>query len=201
MGSSYYTSPLILIFTTLIDLYVLLILLRFILQMLRADFHNPVSQFIVKVTTPPLKLLRRGIPSISGQDTSSIVLCLLITYVKFVLLGLLNVETIPINNTIAFIGSTSHLGLLIYSIADLISLFFSIFLIAILIQVIMSWINPGNYNPVIGLVNSVAAPALRPIQKFIPPIGGLDLSPIFAMLMITVIKMLLIPPIMSLANL
>lgn len=201
MGSSYYTSPLTLIFTTLIDLYVLLILLRFMLQMLRADFHNPVSQFIVRVTTPPLKFLRRGIPSISGQDTSSIVLCLLITYVKFVLLGLLNVETVPINNTIAFIGSTSHLGLLIYSIADLISLFFTIFLIAILIQVIMSWINPGNYNPVIGLVNSVAAPALRPIRKFIPPIGGLDLSPIFAMLMITVIKMLLIPPIMSLANL
>ena len=201
MGSSYYTSPLILIFTTLIDLYVLLILLRFMLQMLRADFHNPVSQFIVRVTTPPLKLLRRGIPSISGQDTSSIVLCLLITYIKFVLLGLLNVETVPINNTVAFIGSTSHLGLLIYSIADLISLFFTIFLIAILIQVIMSWINPGNYNPVIGLVNSMAAPALRPIRKFIPPIGGLDLSPIFAMLMITVIKMLLIPPIMSLANL
>lgn len=201
MGSSYYTSPLTLIFTTLIDLYVLLILLRFMLQMLRADFHNPVSQFIVRVTTPPLKFLRRGIPSISGQDTSSIVLCLLITYVKFVLLGLLNVETVPINNTVAFIGSTSYLGLLIYSIADLVSLFFSIFLIAILIQVIMSWINPGSYNPVIGLVNSVAAPALRPIQKFIPPIGGLDLSPIFAMLMITVIKMLLIPPLMSLANL
>jgi YggT family protein len=79
-------------------------------------------------------------------------------------------------------------------------LFLSVFLIAILIQVVMSWINPDNYNPVIGLVNTLATPALRPIQKLIPPIGGLDLSPLFAMLAIVVLKMLLIPPLMSLAN-
>ncbi len=200
MGSSYFTSPLTLILTTLIDLYVLLVLLRFMLQMARADFHNPVSQFIVKLTSPPLKYLRRGIPSISGQDVAAIVLCLIIIYVKFVLLRLLNIEAVEINNTIAFIGSVSYLGLLIYSMADLISLFLSIFLFAILIQVVLSWINPGNYNPVIGLVNSLAAPALRPIQKLIPPVGGLDLSPLFAMLMIVVAKMLIIPPIMSLAN-
>jgi YggT family protein len=200
MGSSYFTSPLTLILTTLIDLYVLLVLLRFMLQMARADFHNPVSQFIVKLTSPPLKYLRRGIPSIFGQDAAAIVLCLIIIYVKFVLLRLLNIEAVEINNTIAFIGSVSYLGLLIYSMADLISLFLSIFLFAILIQVVLSWINPGNYNPVIGLVNSLAAPALRPIQKLIPPVGGLDLSPLFAMLMIVVAKMLIIPPIMSLAN-
>jgi YggT family protein len=170
------------------------------LQMFRADFYNPVSQFIVKVTSPPLKYLRRGIPSLAGQDTSAIVLCLLITFVKFVILRLLDIEIVDIGNTVAFVGSVSYLGLLIYSIADLISLFLSIFLIAILIQVIMSWINPGNYNPVIGLVNTLATPALRPIQKLIPPIGGLDISPLFAMLAIVILKMLLIPPIMSLAN-
>ena len=200
MGSSYFTSPLTLIVTTLFDLYVLLILLRFMLQMFRADFHNPVSQFIVKVTSPPLKYLRRCIPSISGQDASAIVLCLVLTYLKFVLLRLLDIEAVNINNTVAFIGGVSYLGLLFYSIADLISLFLSIFLIAILIQVVLSWISPGNYNPVIGLVNSLAAPALRPIRKLIPPIGGLDISPLFAMLAIVVLKMLLIPPIMSLAN-
>jgi len=200
MGSNYFTSPLTFIITTIFDLYILLVLLRFMLQMFRADFRNPVSQFIVKATAPPLKYLRRGIPSISGQDVSAIVLCLVVTYVKFVLLRLLDTEAVTINNTVAFIGSVSYLGLLIYSVADLISLFLSIFLIAILIQVIMSWISPGNYNPVIGLVNSLATPALRPIQKFIPPIGGLDISPLFAMLAIVVLKMLLIPPIMSLAN-
>ena len=200
MGSSYFTSPLTLIITTLFDLYVLLVLLRFMLQMFRADFYNPVSQFIVKVTSPPLKFLRRGIPSLAGQDTSAILLCLLLTFIKFVLLRLLDVEVVHINNTPAYIGGVSYLGLMIYSLADLISLFFGVFLIAILIQVVLSWINPGTYNPVIGLVHTLAAPVLRLIQKFIPPIGGLDISPLFAMLGIVVIKMLLIPPIMSLAN-
>ena len=200
MGSNYFTSPLTFLISTLFDLYILLVLLRFMLQMFRADFHNPVSQAIVKLTTPPPKYLRRGIPSISGQDAAAIVLCLAVTYIKFVLLRLLDIEAVNINNTVAFIGSVSYLGLLIYSIADLISLFLSIFLFAILIQVILSWISPGHYNPVISLVNSLATPALRPIQKFIPPIGGLDISPLFAMLAIVVLKMLLIPPIMSLAN-
>jgi len=107
---------------------------------------------------------------------------------------------VHINNTIAYIGGVGYLGLLIYSIADLVSLFLSIFLIAILIQVILSWVNPGIYNPVIGLVNTLATPALRPIQKWIPPVGGIDLSPLFAILMIMVAKMLIIAPIMNLAN-
>jgi YggT family protein len=128
------------------------------------------------------------------------VLCLLVTYFKFVILRLFGTEAVNISNTVAFVGSVNYLGLLLYSIADLISLFLSIFLIAILIQVVLSWISPGNHNPVIGLVNTIAKPALRPIQKLIPPIGGLDVSPLFAMLMIVVAKMLIIPPIMSIAN-
>ncbi|MCZ6882033.1 MAG: YggT family protein, partial [Gammaproteobacteria bacterium] len=166
----------------------------------RADPHNSVSQFIIKLTTPPLRYLRRFIPSVFGQDSSAIVLCLVVTYAKFVLLRMLDIEVVHINNTIAYIGGVSYLGLLIYSIADLVSLFLSIFLIAILIQVILSWVNPGIYNPVIGLVNTLATPALRPIQKLIPPVGGIDLSPLFAMLMIMVAKMLIIAPIMNLAN-
>ncbi len=200
MGSSYFTSPLTLLVTTLFDLYVLIVLLRFMLQLMRADPHNSVSQFIIKSTTPPLRYLRRFIPSVFGQDSSAIVLCLVVTYAKFVLLRLLDIEVVHINNTIAYIGGVGYLGLLIYSIADLVSLFLSIFLIAILIQVILSWVNPGIYNPVIGLVNTLATPALRPIQKLIPPVGGIDLSPLFAMLMIMVAKMLIIAPIMNLAN-
>ncbi len=200
MGSNYFTSPLTLIVTTLFDLYVLIVLLRFMLQLMRADPHNSVSQFIIKSTTPPLRYLRRFIPSVFGQDASAIVLCLIVTYAKFILLRLLDIEVVHINNTIAYIGGVGYLGLLIYSIADLVSLFLSIFLIAILIQVILSWVNPGIYNPVIGLVNTLATPALRPIQKLIPPVGGIDLSPLFAMLMIMVAKMLIIAPIMNLAN-
>ncbi len=200
MDSNYFTSPLTLIVSTLFDLYVLIVLLRFMLQLMRADPHNSVSQFIIKSTTPPLRYLRRFIPSVFGQDASAIVLCLIVTYAKFILLRLLDTEVVHINNTIAYIGGVGYLGLLIYSIADLVSLFLSIFLIAILIQVILSWVNPGIYNPVIGLVNTLATPALRPIQKLIPPVGGIDLSPLFAILMIMVAKMLIIAPIMNLAN-
>ena len=76
MGSSYFTSPLAFIVTTLFDLYVLLVLLRFMLQLMRADPHNTVAQFIIKATSPPLKYLRRYIPSVFGQDVAAIVLCL-----------------------------------------------------------------------------------------------------------------------------
>jgi len=200
MGSNYLTSPLTLIVNTIFDIYVLLVLLRFMLQMLRADFYNPVSQFVVRLTSPPLKILRRFIPSVAGQDTSAILLCLSIIFAKFMLLRLLGTGVIHIGGTVAPIGGIGYLGLLIYSFADLASLFLTVFLIAIIIQVVMSWISPGAYNPVIGLVNTFAAPALRPVRKIVPPIGGLDLSPLFATLMIIVAKLLIIPPLIYLGS-
>jgi len=200
MGSGYLTSPLMLIINTLFDLYILLVLLRFLLQMLRADFYNPVSQFIVRLTTPPLKILRRFIPSISGQDTASIVLCLLLIFAKFLLMRALSIPMVHIGGVTAPVGAVSYGGLLIFCIADLISLLLTVFLIAVIIKVIISWVNPGHYNPVIGLVDRIASPVLRPVQKFIPPIGGLDLSPLFATLLIMVAKMLIVPPIIYLGN-
>lgn len=200
MGSNYLISPLALIINTLFDLYILLVLLRFLLQTLRADFYNPVSQFIVKVTSAPLKFLRRFIPSISGQDTSAAVLCLGLVYIKFILLRMLGIAAIPIGSTVAPIGSSSYAGLFIYCIADLVSLTLTVFLIAIIIQVVLSWISPGHYNPIIGLVNTLASPILRPVKRLIPTIGGLDLSPIFAILIIMVAKLLVIPPIIFLGN-
>ena len=156
MGTNYLISPLTLIINTLFDLYILLVLLRFLLQSFRADFYNPVSQFIVKATTPPLRIFRRMIPSVSGQDLASIVLCLVLIYLKFTILRLIDIPGVPIANVTAPIGAVSYLGLFIYAIADLVSLTLTVFLIAIIIQVVLSWINPGQYNPVIGLVNSIA---------------------------------------------
>ena len=200
MGSNYFTSPLAFIITTLFDLYILLVLLRFILQMLRADFYNTVSQFIVKMTTPPLKILRRFIPSLLGQDSAAIVLCLLIIYAKFVLLRVLDIPVVAIADVPAPIGLVSYAGLLIYSIADLASLFISVFLVASIIQVVISWVSPGQYNPVIGLVNTITAPILRPIQKRLPPMGGFDFSTMVAILALMVSKMLIIPPIIQLGS-
>ena len=199
MGSGYLLSPLMLIINTLFDLYILMVLLRFLFQMLRADFYNPVSQFIVKLTTPPLKLMRRVIPSVGGQDAASIVLCLLLIYAKFLLMRALSIPAVHIGGVMAPL-SVSYGGLLVFSIADLVALLLTVFLVAIIIKVILSWVNPGHYNPVIGLVDRLAEPVLRPVRRFIPPIGGLDLSPLFATLLVLVAKMLIVPPIIYLGN-
>jgi len=98
------------------------------------------------------------------------------------------------------IGSVSLAGLLVISIADLVALVLTVFLIAIIIQVIISWVSPGHYNPVIGLVNRIADLVLKPIRKFIPPLGGIDLTPLFASLLLVVAKMLIVPPIIYLGS-
>ena len=200
MGSGYLTSPLMLVINTLFDLYILLVLLRFLPQRLRADFYNPVSQFIVRLTTPPLHPLRRVVPSIGGQDSAAILLCLALIFVKFLIMRALSIPTVSIGGMMAPIGAVSYAGLLIYCIADLLALLLTVFIVAIIIQVVLSWISPGTYNPVISLVNKVAEPALRPVRRFLPAMGGIDLSPLFALLGLMVIKMLLIPPIISLGS-
>lgn len=189
-----------LIINTLFDLYILLVLLRFLLQVLRADFYNPVSQFIVKVTTPPLRLLRRFIPSVAGQDSASIVFCLLLIFSKFLLMRALSIPAVHIGGMMAPLATVSYAGLLVYCIADLIALILTVFLGAIIIQVILGWVSPGQYNPVIGLVHKLAEPVLKPVRKLIPSMGGLDLSPLFATLLILVAKMLIVPPIIYLGN-
>ena len=200
MGSGYFLSPLMLIINTLFDLYILLVLLRFLLQMLRADFYNPVSQFIVRLTTPPLKILRRVIPSVRGQDTASIVLCLILIFAKFLLMRALSIKAVHIGGSLAPIAGVSYGGLIVFCIADLIALTLTVFLVAVIIQVILSWVSPGHYNPVIGLVNKLSEPVLKPVRKVIPPMGGLDLSPLFATLILLVAKMLIIPPIVMLGK-
>lgn len=200
MGSNYLLSPLTLIITTLFDLYILLVLLRFLLQACNANFYNPISQFIVKVTTPSLRYLRRFIPSISGQDTAALVGCLMLIYLKFVILRLLDISSAPIANVTAAIGNSGYTGLIMYALADLIALILTVFLIVIIIQVILSWVNPDPHNPLINLIDTLASPALRPFRKILPPLHGLDLSPMLALLSILVLKMLIIPPIVYLGQ-
>ena len=98
-------------------------------------------------------------------------------------------------SAMAPVGAVSYGGLAVLAIADLIALTFTVFLAAIIIRVIISWISPGQYNPVIGLVDKIAEPVLRPIRKFLPAMGGIDLSPLFATLLLLVAKMLVVPPI------
>lgn len=188
MGSNYVTNPIEFLINTLIGLYILTVMLRFLLAAVRADFYNPVSQFLVKVTNPVLLPLRRVLPSVGKIDTSALVLMLLLQLISFTLIALLRG------------GQISFLLLFILSLAELISLFLNVLLFSILIQVVISWINPGTYNPAVSLLYSITEPVLRPCRRLIPPISGLDLSPLVALIAIQLIKMLLLPPIYALAS-
>jgi YggT family protein len=172
-----FAEALIYIVQTLGSLYLLIVLLRFILQLVRADFYNPLSQFTVKATQPLLKPLRRIIPGFGGLDLASLILAILVQLVLMVVVVL-----IAGANPIA-IG----LQLLVWAIIAVTSLFLKIFFFAMIISVILSWVAPGSYNPGAQLVNQICEPLLAPFRKLIPNLGGLDISPIFAFIALNLI--------------
>ena len=190
MGNGYLAAPVIFLIDTLFGIYILLILLRFLLQTARADFYNPISQFIVKVTNPLLRPLRRIVPGWGGIDNASLVLLLLMQCLALLLLGLISG---------AFSTGLSVPGLVVATITKLVSLLLYVYLIGIFILALLSWINPGSYNPVAAVIASLTEPLMRPARKLIPPISGLDLSPMAVILGIYVLRMLLMPPLISLS--
>ncbi|MCU7915228.1 MAG: YggT family protein [Candidatus Thiodiazotropha sp. (ex Gloverina cf. vestifex)] len=181
MSGSYLTNPMIFLVQTLFGLYILAVLLRFLLQLVHADFFNPISQFLIKATNPPLKILRRFIPGLGGIDLASVILAWLLKAIELLLV--LSISGNAVN----------LLGPLVWAIPELVELVINIFLFAILIQVILSWVNPGSYNPATALLYSLTGPVMRPAQKLLPSMGSLDLSPMLVMIGLVLLKMLLLP--------
>lgn len=179
--NGYLASPLTFLISTLISLYILAVMLRFLFQLTRADYYNPLTQFIVKITSPALRPLRRIIPGWGGLDIAALVLMLALQMLSVWLVFLLADRAID------------PLNLLIVALAQLVDLAFSVFIFAILIQAILSWITPGTYNPVTSVLFSLTEPVLRPVRRFVPPISGFDLSPLVALLGLQVIRMLVMP--------
>ncbi len=168
---------------TILGFYIVILILRFLFQYVRIDFYNPVSRFLIKATDPVLKPLRRLIPGLYGIDVSSLVMILLITMIEQTALLLLNNVTLGI------------LPLLLMSLAEVLKLFIHVFLYAILIHIILSWVAPGSNNPIAHIVYNLSEPLLRPAKNLIPPIGGLDLSPIAVMIFLQLTTMLIVKPI------
>lgn len=187
MGPGYFTNPIEFVISTLFSLYVLVLMLRFLLARVRADFYNPVSQFLVKATNPLLVPLRRVIPPVAGVDTASVVLMLAVQMLGIALILLLRGGGIGIQ------------ALVFISLAELTDLAFKVFIYGVVIQAILSWINPGTYNPAVSLLYSLTEPVLRPVRKLLPPIGGMDLSPLLAVLALEVLRRLLVPLLGALA--
>ena len=172
-----FIEALIYVIQTLGSMYLLIVLLRFILQLVRADFYNPLSQFIVRATQPLLRPMRRVIPSLLGLDMSSLLLAILIQL-------LLMVVTL----TLMGYGVGGFLvQLLIWSILSITSLFLKVFFFALIISVIQSWVAPHSHNPAALLVNQLCEPLLAPFRRLLPNLGGLDISPIFAFITINLI--------------
>jgi YggT family protein len=189
MSGSYLLNPLEFILNTLFALYILVVMVRFLLQWVRADFYNPVSQFIVKITTPLLRPLRRVIPGWGGIDFAAVMLMLLLQLLSLTLILLLRGQGVPL------------VTLLFWSLAELVALAINIYIGAILIQAVISWINPGTYNPIVSLLHSLTEPLLRPARRLLPPVSGFDFSPILVLVALNVLKMLTIPPLLMLAGL
>jgi len=164
---------------TLIDLYITAVLLRLLLQWVRADFYNPVCQFLVKVTNPAIVPLRRVIPSIKKLDTASVLLVLVLE--SFGVWIASQLSSSPMNiEQIAVFG-------VIKLIATLLLTYFFL----IIASVILSWVGGHTRHPVVPLVYQLTEPVLRPFRKVIPPIAGIDLSPLFALIAIRFLLLLL----------
>ncbi|OLS64053.1 YggT family protein [Pseudomonas putida] len=175
------SSAAVFILQTLGSLYLLVIMLRFILQLVRADFYNPLSQFAVRATQPLLKPMRRIIPSVFGLDMSSLVLAII---VQMLLMGVILV--------LLYGTAGNPLSLLIWSLIGLAALFLNIFFYALIISVILSWVAPGSHNPGAQLINQICDPFLAPFRRILPNLGGLDISPILAFMALKLIDMLVI---------
>ncbi len=182
MTSSYLTNPIVFLVQTLLGLYTTVVLLRFLLQWVRADFYNPVCQFVVKVTTPALRPFRQVIPGYAGMDLAALALAWLVKSLELAIVALI---ALP---------EASALGAIAWAIPELVNLAINIFIVTVLIRVVLSWINPDPYNPVAGLLDSLTEPVMRPARQLIPPVGGLDLSPVLVMVGLVLLKMLLVPP-------
>jgi len=173
------TNAFVFIVSTLVDLYLITFVLRILLQWQRADYRNPLVQFILTVTNPLVLPLRRYIPPVYGLDTASLIVAILIKLATLTLLTSLLCASLP--------GIPQ---LLLLTVFGLIRTLLSLYFFMILISVIMSWVAPGTYNPATALIASLVQPVLAPFRKIIPPIGGFDISPVFALIIIQALMML-----------
>ncbi|WP_020210687.1 YggT family protein [Gilvimarinus chinensis] len=175
---------LIYLIRTIGSLYMLIILLRFLLQLVRADFYNPVSQGISKATNPVLLPLRRVIPGFYGIDVASLVLALLLQWVAGQLIYL-----------VAGGGLLNPLLILPMGVVGILKMLVQIYFVGMIVYIIASWVAPFSNNPALVLLRQLIEPVMAPIRKVIPPLGPIDLSPIFLFLILNLFNQFLIPAI------
>ena len=188
MTANYWAAPLIFLIDTIFSLYLFALVLRFLFQWSGADYQNPLSQFLIRITHPPLKFLRRFIPSFGHIDTAALALMLALQMLSDTLIFLIQ-------------GGLPSIGFIaIWSLAQLLELVLNVYFYAILIRAVLSWIGPTAYNPAVSLLYSLTEPLLQASRRLLPASGGMDFSPIIPIIGIQLAKMLLLPPLQQLAT-
>lgn len=156
---------------TLFSLYVMAFVLRVWMQLVQANYFSPVAEFLRKVTNPLVKPLQRIIPTLGRLDLASVFLAVLLTWLKFFILT-------------SLFGTMPHwLVLLIFSIQQLAGSVLMLMFWILLLRAILSWLSQGQ-NPIEHTLHELTEPLLRPIRRILPPIGGLDLSVLVAIILI-----------------
>jgi YggT family protein len=171
-----FTEVLSYLLQTVLSLLLLLMLLRLLLQQTKADFYNPISQFVVKVTNPLLSPLRKVAPGLAG----AVVLLLLVQMLSIVAILLLGGYSLP-----------NPVILLVWALIGLLGLLVNFYLFAILAMIILSWIAPGSGNPAVSLLYQLTEPVMAPFRRLLPSMGGLDLSPIIVIIGINILQIFL----------
>lgn len=169
------------ILDTLLQLIVWAFLLRLLMQLVRADFRNPFSGAIVAVTNPVVLPLRKVLPPIGRVDTASLLAVIGVQVAARALVDLADKRAVPPLAT-----------LLLESLKDLATNTTYVLTFAIIISVVLSWVSQGGYHPMASVFGSLSRPVLRPFQRLIPPLGGLDLSPVFALILLQALRILIV---------
>jgi YggT family protein len=187
MGGNYFAQAALYLIEIVFGLYILAVLLRYLLARVRADFYNPLSQFLVKITNPPIKPLRRLIPGYLGIDWPSIILLFFLQGLEIIMIALVSNGHIP-----------APPGLFVLIIANLLKTVVYVHMFIIIIQIVISWVNPGAYNPITVIMYQLSEPVLKPARRLIPPAGGFDFSPMIAIIVLQLMIILLVSPLMDL---
>ncbi|WP_415886684.1 YggT family protein [Neptuniibacter sp. QD37_6] len=170
-------DPIVLIIRMLGEMYAFIIILRFLLQLSHADYYNPISQAIAKLTNVPVVAISRAVPRIGKFDLSALLYATVVKLATLLLIVMVSGMNMP-----------NIAQLLVLAIVGVVNGILEIYFWAVLGSVIISWVAPGSYHPGPQLIQQVTQPLFKLVQKVIPPIGGLDLSPIFIFLAITIIQ-------------
>lgn len=176
------SGALIFLIDTAFTLFTVALLLRFYIQWARAAYRNPLSEFLAALTDFMVRPARRVIPGLWGLDLGTLLLAWLTQFVELLILYFLTATQLAPQAGLAFAM------LLLMAAIKVVKLMLYIVMVTVIIQAILTWINP--YSPVMPLLNSLARPFLRVFQRFIPPVGNVDLSPLFVVIVCQLLLML-----------